>query len=117
MAADRKQDELSDAVTLLNLIILARIEIDERHLDLAAVSAVDEAGGIGTGDAVSSGQAATRKNESTETVGHGNGDAGAHERAATTGGEKDILHRDQVAPGITQMGVFGENRVGMKSRN
>ena len=73
-------DELGDAVAPLDQVVLVGVGVDQQHPQLVAVAAVDQARRVEAGDAVAQGQAAAGLHEPGVALGHGEGDAGGHER-------------------------------------
>ena len=63
----------------------SRIGVDQQHLQLPPVAAVDEAGGVEAGDAVTQGEAAAGLDEPGMARRDGDGDPGGHERPPPAG--------------------------------
>ncbi len=81
---DGRDDGLCDAhATLDHEGCLA--EIDQQHLHLAAIIAVDGAGRVEAGDAVLEGKAGARADLHLKALGHLEDEAGRHQRALTRG--------------------------------
>ena len=77
----RQHDELRDAHARLDDERLARVGVQQRDLQLAAVAGVDEAGRVDDRDAVLRREARARLHEARVPVGDRDGEPGRDERA------------------------------------
>ena len=89
---------------------MLRVEIDQRHFDLATISGIDGAGRVEHGDALLGGKAGARMDQCHISCGQG---------YRHTGGNQCTLKRfqghvnggDQVGAGVARMGVMQPGRV------
>ena len=96
---DRRDYELRDAITRRDHVVFAA-EVDEQHLELAAVVLVDRAGCVRHGDAVPQRQARTRAYLAFVAGGQRDREAGRHGRARSGCERERRLERGaQVEPG------------------
>ena len=78
------------------------IEVDQQHLQLVAVAAVDEPRRVEAGDPVAQGQPAARLHEPGVALGQGEGDAGGHQRPPAAGRQRGVLAGQQVEAGVAR---------------
>mgnify|MGYP003346377699 CR=1 FL=1 len=93
-------DQLSDAVSPLNRVIVLGISVEHDHLQFAAVTGIDEARSIDQCDAVFQCEATTGQNETCITLGNGHCDARWHERSAALTLDYSVLSCVQVDSGV-----------------
>lgn len=101
---DRHHDELGDPVAYRHVVRLARVRVEQGHLDLAPISGVDSARRVDDGDAVLRGEAAAGDDEGDVPLGERDPYAGADERALSRL-ETDGLGRDEIRARVPGMGV------------
>ena len=111
---DREDDELRDAHPRLDHERLARVGVQERHLELAAVAGVDQAGRVDERDAVTRREAGARLDEAGIALGDRDGEAGRDERPLA-GRQLDVLARGEVESRVAVVGALGDDGVGMET--
>ncbi len=105
--------QLGDALPGLDGIGLAP-QMDQPHLDLPAVVAIDDAHSVGEGEPLLHGQAAPGKDQAHVLGGQGDGDAGGHQGPlAGRKSERLVQAGGQVHPGGAGGGVAGQDGVGV----
>ena len=110
-------DQLSDALAPLDMEVLGRVGVDEQHLEFTAVAAVDETGGVETGDAVLEGETAARLDETCVSIGDRHGESGGDEFASSPGAQQRVMTGREIETGITDARVAGHRQVGVESHH
>ena len=104
-------DELGDAVTPLDRVVVVGVVVDQQDLELTVVPRVDEARRVEAGDAVPQGEAAARKHQAGvarwDGHRHPRGDEGTSPAAA----QRDRGPCRQVRAGVAGPGVRRDHRV------
>ncbi len=108
----RRQHELGDAVTPVDLVIGDRIGVDQQHLQLPAIARVDEPGRVQAGHTVLRGEPGAGQYEPRVALRKRHRHPRRHDRPAPTGAEQDVFTRAQIRPGIARPGV-ARNRGGL----
>lgn len=111
---DRLDDELSDAVTSLDLVGNRRVGVDQQDTKLVTVSGVDQAGSVEARDAVAQRQAAAGEDEARVSRRQRHGDPRGHEPPVTAGGEHDVFAGVEVRPGVSPVCVRRDGQVGVE---
>ena len=96
---------------------MRRIEVHEGDHHLAAVPGVDQTRCIDAGDAVLSGQTASRQHESRVPLGDRDGEAGRHHGATAAGRDRARFHGDQIASRIANVRERRQRGVGVQDPN
>lgn len=112
---DPLDHQLSDPLPTRHLERLGGVGVDEQHLQLPPVAAVDESGGVEAGHAVVEGETAARLDEAGVALGDGHRQPGRHQGATTAGCEDGTLAGQQVQAGITRAGVGREREIGVQT--
>lgn len=102
--------ELGDPLPPTHLEVLGRIGVHQQHLELSAVSAVDEPGGVQTGHAMLQRQTAARLDEAGMSFGDGHGEPGGDQRPTTAGGEHGVMGRREIEAGVTDTRIGGQGQ-------
>ena len=97
-----------------NLEVLGCIKVDEKHLQLAAVSAVDEPRSVQDGDAMLVGHPAARLDQSAVSDGDGNGGTRWNERTTATGGQRRRLTGTKVDPRVAGTRICRQREIGVE---
>ena len=108
-------DQLGDPVASIELEWLGRVGVDQHHLDLASVGAVNETRGVHHADAVTQRESRSRQHEPGVTEWQGDGDAGRHERSTTARLEAPAFASVQVESGVTVVGIGREGEISIES--
>src|SRR4051794_22472957 len=112
---DGLDDQLCDPLAPPDLERRRRIGVHEQDLELAAVPAVDQTGGVEARHAVFEGETTSGLDEARVAEWNRNGESGGDERPATTGQERHVLSRPQIDPGIARLGVAGQVEIGIET--
>ncbi len=88
---DALNDELRDAITTLDLVVVGRVGVQHHALQFAAVSGVDETRRVHEADAVFQREAAARQNEARVSLGDRDGDAGRHQDTTACAGNNRVV--------------------------
>ena len=102
---DPLDDQLSDAITPVNLVTLLRVGVDQQHLDFASITRVDQARGVQAGHTVLEGEAASRLDEAGIPFGQSHLDPGWHQSSTASRSEDVTLCRHKVAAPIGRVGI------------
>ena len=100
---------MGDPIAFVHDVVVIWVEVHQRHLDLTAVTRINQAGGISAGDSVSKSQATAGQNEATKTRRNGDGDAGTNERTAAAWCKSMGFHGNQVEAGVAFVRATGHN--------
>jgi hypothetical protein len=107
-------DQLGDAITAVDLVVVVGVGVDEEDLELVPVARVDEAGRVEAGDAVAQGQAAAGLHEPGVALGEGEGDPGRDQRPAAASAQHRSLSGQDVEAGVALLGVGGQRQLGVE---
>lgn len=100
--------QLSDSITSVNLILLARVGVDQQHLDFASVAGINKARSVQAGHPVLQGQAASGLDEAGEPFGKCHLDPSGHKATTTTSGQNAVLTGHKVTAPVIGMGIGGD---------
>ena len=114
---DRLHDELGDAFTAGDLERLGRIVVDQAHLQLTAVTGVDQPRGVQDGDPVLERKTAPRLDQACVALRKRDRDAGGDEGPTAGGSKGDVLSGDQVDTGVPRSCVRRERQVGIEAED
>lgn len=98
--------QLGDPVATPDTDRLHRIEVDQRHLDLAAIAGVDRTGAVHDRKTYARSQTGPGMNQADHAVRDSHRDTGWNQ-AALPGGQLDVLGAVQINSGITVVGAAG----------
>jgi capsular polysaccharide biosynthesis protein len=112
---DALDHELSDALTAADFGVDRRVGVDQEHLELAAIAAVDEARCVQTGETSSQRQATARLDESGVADRDGHRHAARHEHPAARRRDDHRLAGHQVETRVTWSGIGGQGKIGVES--
>ena len=110
---DPLDDELGDPVAAVEHDRLPRVEVDERHLDLAAVAGVDRAGRVDQRHAVLHREPGPRVHEGGVPLGQRDRDAG-REQHALPRRALGVDGGDEVDAGVARVRVRRQRHVGVE---
>jgi len=111
---DPLHQQLGDAVTAMYHDRLGRVEIDQRDLDLAAVTRVDGAWTIDDRKPYSRSQSRPRVDQADHSQRNRDGDAGAHQ-GAPPGIQPDVFGAVEINPGVALVGAAGQREFGVEA--
>lgn len=101
---DSLNQKLCDPISAVHDDGFGRVEVDQRHLDLAAISGVDGAGAVHDRKSHAGSQTRTRMNQPHHPVRDGDGNTGRHE-CALTGRQFDVERAAEIYAGVALMGT------------
>jgi hypothetical protein len=111
---DRLDHELRDPIAAVHLVRGHGIQVDEQHLELVAVSGVDETGTVQQRHTGTQRQPRSGQHETRVADGDRDGDTGGHERPSTARGKHGVLTSEQIEPGIAGTRVRRQRQVGIE---
>ncbi len=109
-------EQLSDAVAAVHDDRGDRIEINQRYLDLAAISGVNGARTVDDRKTQARSQTGTRVHQPHHAVRDGDRNAGGHQGTLTRR-KLDVLGAVQVDSGVTVVGATGQRQAGVQADN
>lgn len=107
---DPLNQQLGDAVTAPDGDRRGRVEVDQRHSDLAAITGVDRAGAVDDRKSNARSQTGTGMDQTDHAVRDCHGDPGAHQ-GTLAGREVDVFGTEQINPGIAVVGAGGHREI------
>jgi hypothetical protein len=112
---DGLDHELGDPFASFDDDLGGRVGVDEQHLQLPAVSGVNEAGGVEARDTVSGRQPAAGLHKSGVPIGDRHSDSGRHQHPAAAGREHHRLPGPQVQAGIAVTRIRRQLKPGIQT--
>ena len=113
---DLLNQQLSDAVAAVHDDGGDGIEVNQRHLDFAAVSGVDCAGAVDDGQTQPRSQTGPGVHQPYHAVRDGCCDPGGHQGPLSRR-KFDVLGAEKVDAGVTAMGAAGQREAGVQTDN
>jgi len=108
--------QLSNTVAAVHDDRHSRVEIDQRHLDLAAISSVDGARAVDDRKPNPRSQSRPRMHQPDHSERDGDREPGPHQGTAS-GREFDVFGTVEIDAGVTVVGAVGQRQPGVETNN
>lgn len=111
---DALHQQLRDAVTAVHHDRLGRIQVDQRHLDLAAVTRVDGTRTVDNRKPNARSQSRPRMHQADHPERDRDRDTRSHQ-GSVPGFQFDVFGAEQIDPGVAFVGAAGQRKLGVKA--
>lgn len=111
---DPLHQQLGDPVAAVHHDRIDRVEVDQRHLDLAAISRVDRPRTVHDRKSNARGQSRTRVDQADHPVRNRDRDARSHQGTSARV-ELDVFCAVKIDPGVALVGAAGQRQFGVEA--